>query len=167
MTLIDDLAEYDGKSTSILEAIAESYRGSPEALSLSVRLVTASDENVAAGATWLMRRWLEAGRRLSSEDVVELGRRLSEVNGPWARLHICQAVDLIDIGSHVAPSFFDFLEEASESPRPFLRAWGTDGMVRLARNHARYHEAAERALERAVTDEAASVRARARRILAE
>lgn len=165
--LIDDLAEYDGKSVVVLEAIAKRYEDDPGAVSRAVALAASADGHTAAGATWLLRSWLRGGASIDSHDVVSLGHRLRAMTDPWARLHVCQTVGLLDIGPDVAVEFYDFLLEAASAPRPFLRAWGTDGLVRLAAAHPQYAQAAERALERAVADEAASVRARARQILAE
>ena len=167
MTLIDDLATYDGTTVAILEVIADRHADDPGAPSLAVRLVVDPDGHVATGASWLLRRWLDEGMPLDPVDVRELGERLAEIPTHWARLHICQAMGSIQVPPDAAPLYHSFLTEAAESERPFLRAWGTDGLVRLAEQHPRYLPDARRVLEKAAGDPAASVRARARRILAE
>ena len=79
--------------------------------------------------------------------------------------HIAQCLGSIRIPSVSAPRFVEFLERGCGSNRPFQRAWSMDGLVRLAEQHGDYRPLAEAALAAGMSDPAASVRARARRIL--
>ncbi|MEM8930246.1 MAG: hypothetical protein AAGE94_03680, partial [Acidobacteriota bacterium] len=84
---------------------------------------------------------------------------------PWARLHVCRMIAVIEIPEHAADGFADFLRHGVESEHKFLRAWAIDGMHRLALQHPRLADEAETILQRGADDAAASVRARIRNIL--
>lgn len=167
MALPDDLIDYDGTTVALLEVLADRYRDDQASLRLTIDLLSSAEGHTATGATWLLRRWLEEGAKLGSSEVDAIAEQLGSIPTHWARLHLCQSISLIEIGNATKARFFDFLAAAVESERPFLRAWGTDGLVRLASQHEEYSDDARQAVERALADTSASVRARARRIVAE
>jgi len=181
MNLAHELADYDGKTVAILEGIAARFTARDRilqdedadrtpretALRQSIRLAGTTDENVAIGATWLLRRWLEEGVRAGPHLVHELASALASIPSHWASLHVCQSIALLDIPAADAPTFAKFLRHCGESDHPFLRAWATDGLVRLAAQHPAHAREARTALEAALIDPAPSVRARARRITTE
>jgi len=167
MGILLDLAQYDGKQVDVLEAIQRSHAPDAGVLAELITLADAEETNVATGATWLLRSYVEAGAPLDSNLVSSLAVTLKGIGSHWARLHICQAVRSIEIPEGDAGSFADFLHHCTRSERPFLRAWATDGLYRLAQQHDSYEAEAALVLETALTDPAASVRARARRILLE
>lgn len=165
MSLHLALADYDGKQVATLEEIRDSRAPTPEVLDEVIRISTAADGHVAAGATWLLRAWVEAGAVLTKSQMRALTSRLPEVNDPWARLHLCQTVRSLNVEPAHAEAFAGFLRSCRSSDRPFLRAWATDGLHALASAHPEYGAEATEAVEDALGDPAASVRARARRIL--
>ncbi len=165
--LITRLADYDGKRVEVLERIRDEVQPSAPVLDEAIALGAGEDGAIAAGATWLLRAWIESGVELTSAQTVELIESLDADGDPWACLHICQVVGSLVIPESGADTVAAFLEGCRGSERPFLRAWATDGLYRLARQHSRFADQAERALEEATLDPAASVRARARRIGAE
>lgn len=167
MTLLLDLAAYDGTTVAILEAIAERRKGEAQVLHEAVRLFSAEEAHISVGATWLVRRWLSDGAHLGAGPLQEMAAQLAHIDHHWARLHVCQSMAHLDIPTDAVPAFAAFLRSAIESPRPFLRAWGTDGLVRLAERHPDLVTEAEAALGNALSDTSASVRARARRLLDE
>lgn len=165
MSILLDLADYDGKQVAVLEAIKRSRTPDVTLLTELIALVDADESDVATGATWLLRSYLEDGATLGPKLVSSLASALRHIDSHWARLHICQAVRSIVIPAGDASSFADFLRESTQSKRPFVRAWATDGLFHLSRQHASYEKEARLCLEHALTDRAASVRARARKIL--
>jgi hypothetical protein len=165
MNILTALADYDGKHNEPLESILRSREATPDVLDELVALSVAEDANVATGATWLLRAWVEEGLALHSGAVSSLAERLSAIDAPWARQHVCQTVPSLAIASVDAPLFFDFLEECRASERPFLRAWAMDGLCHLAQGHPDFQARADAALQAGLSDGAPSVRARARRIL--
>ena len=166
MGLINRLGEYDGKSTAVLEGIRAQVTPDEDLLLTLVDVLAHEDPNMAAGASWLLRAWVASGVSLGTAGVEQLADELTEINGDWARLHICQTVRSLTVPADRAAEFGDFLESCRGSERPFLRAWATDGLHHLALQHPSCAEAAEQAIAQAHADPAASVRARARRIVA-
>lgn len=166
MSLLLDLADYDGKAVATLEAIRVSRDPTPSILSESIGLADAPDDPVSVGATWLLRAWLEEGATLDAAQISDFAARLEHVTAAWARLHACQCVR--SLGSPDAESadrIATFLRDCRSSERPFLRAWATDGMHALSQCHPVFEAEADRMLADAFSDPAASVRARARRIV--
>lgn len=162
--LLDALEDYDGKRTEVLELIRDGLQPAAAHLPDAIECAAHADGRVAAGATWLLRAWVEAGVECDAASVAELAAVLPSIVDPWARQHVCQAVRSLTIPKASAAAFAKFLRAGVTSDRPFLRAWAVDGLHRLAGQHGRYAAAARDALAAAEQDPKASVRARARRI---
>lgn len=167
MSLLLDLAEYDGKSVEVLERIRDRYPPDSELLSQLVPLAAAEDTNVQAGATWLLRAHLRLGVAAGAADVRTLASLLGEITSPWAKLHVCQSLEHLEVPEEDADRFADFLRACVADPNTFVRAWATDGFCRLASTHRHLASEAKALLESALADPAASVRARARRTLSD
>lgn len=167
MGITADLIDYDGKSVERLEAMQKRYTPDDAVLSELVRLSVHADENPAIGASWLLHSWLSGGASLPPIATAELTDGLGGLPGHWVRLHACRLVPALVLTPTQAAAWADFLVACRAEERPFLRAWATDGLVRLAAIHVEHSKAAQRAVEEAMSDPAASVRARARRILAD
>jgi hypothetical protein len=165
MRLAAALADYDGKHVAFLESLRDRFEPDPEVLTQAIELVDHDIDDMAAGATWLLRAYVEAGSRLSAGQHRVLAARLADVTSPWARLHLCQTARTLDLpGKPEATAWADFLTKSSTSARPFERAWAVDGLVHLGSRFPTFRHLAREALESALTDPAASVRARARRL---
>lgn len=164
------LEDYDGTHTRALESLASELQrtaaGVPEAVWEEVIQLSLDEEaRIAAGATWLLRRWAEAGHRPTESAIRTLSQGLRGVTGIWARLHLVQAVPSLPLSGSLIPTWADFCGEGAGSEAPFLRAWSVNALVHLARLDPDIQAEANAALEAALTDPKASVRARARRIL--
>ena len=164
MSIFLALADYDGKQVAVLERILSSTPPGAATLDELITLATSPEARVAAGATWLLRRYI-ADTPLSRDQTARLVTLLPAVSDVWARLHVCQSARSLAFTEADADGFADFIRECRGSKRPFLRAWATDALHVLATSHHKFDEEAARAIEEALADEAASVRARARRIL--
>ena len=161
------LAEYDGKRVETLHDIKSAHEPSRALLSDLIGLATADEGDVQAGASWLFRAYLMEGASLDVDQVAELAAALPDIAEKWARLHLCQTIRHLDIPEAHAPRFADFLRGCTTDSNTLVRAWATDGFWHLARQHGTYGDEAKRVLEASLGDPAASIRARARRILAE
>ena len=167
MTLRHRLSHVEGRDTGTLEAILADHPPDGARLDDLLELVEEAEARVQEGATWLLRKYLERGVVLSPAQVRRLGVALDELPEGWARLHLCQAARFLDVPREAASRFAAFYRACWESPNTFLRAWAPDGFVRLAREHPGWLGEAEALLAEALGDPAASVRARARRIVGE
>jgi len=134
-------------------------------------LCAVDDDNVQVGASWLLRarvEWLAAaGDAPTPAFATRLAALLPDVRDKWARQHLCQCLPVLTVHADAAASFARFLREAAGDPAKFLRAWGLDGFVRLSWQYPALADEARELLARAEDDEAASVRARVRRLAKE
>lgn len=167
MALQRTLLEHDGKSTAILEAAAREHRDDARAAAAAIVLLDSPEGHAATAASWVLKHWLAAGRVLTETEVEDMATRLQRIGSHWAALHLCQSMRFLDVPPASAPAFRTFLEACSRSERPFLRAWGTDGLVRFSARYPEVERLAKRRLEAALSDPAPSVRARARGLLRE
>lgn len=164
------LYDYDGTHTEVLEALAIELTGSasgipPEVWNEVVELARDPEGRIAAGATWLFRRWVEEGHVPTGRALERLSEHLGDVADKWARLHLVQALPSIDLPRELAPAWADFCRRGLAADAPFLRAWSVNAFVHLARIDPALASEARAALESALSDPKASVRARARKIL--
>ena len=165
--LAEALLEFDGKNTKLLEAIRDSYTDAEAPINEALALCATEDEIAQIGATWLLRVWFERGVPCQATHATKLARCLDGLISHHAELHVCQSIDVLKVSrGKSAETYAEFLRQRLQHKRPFLRAWATDGLTRLAAQHPAYAAEAEEATARALEDGAASVRARARNILA-
>ena len=158
------LADYDGRATTVLgeaEAKLSDETGYCEAL---IALAAEPFGHVSDGATWLLKSALEFGRTLSGKQIDALCGRLPKVDGWAAQLHLCQSVRFLTLSRRNANDLSEWLEPLRSHPRPFLRAWSLDALAHLADQHCDHLAGFRQALAEAESDEAASVRARARNL---
>lgn len=121
----------------------------------------------AVCSSWLLRAYLQGDAELDAAQTARLLRQLDRVQDGDARLHLCQAAGDLVIPGRNAGQLARFLDLCAAAEAKFLRAWAMDAYHRLALQHPSHRLEAHRLLERGLSDPAASVRARARRIQAE
>ncbi len=164
MTELEEaLARYDGKATDILLEIRAVFGDRESFLSELVGLAAHDDAAVSDGATWLIKARLEDGARLTGSETDALLGRLQAIASWQAQLHICQSLQRLAVPEPLTEAVADWLTPLLTSERPFLRAWSMDALQELASRNASLAASAEAALDAALQDSAASVRARARR----
>ena len=161
-TLLDDLSAYDGKAVTLLGE-AEARHGTAAGYLGELAVLSASDlPQVSDGATWLLKAALEEGRVLSEAETRTLISGLARITHWPAQLHICQFLERVEVPADAAAPVADWLAGLLAHKRPFLRAWSMSALCALAAQHGAFKSQAEAALAAAETDQAASVRARAR-----
>lgn len=165
--LEDALHAYDGKDIERLHQIRDVLEPSQARLKEAIALAGYPDLDVARGATWLFKAWLDQGAKCTPATVQWLADHLGTMSDPVVCQHIAQCLGALRVPKVSAPCFAESLERGCGSERPFLRAWAMDGLVRLAEQHPDYRPVADAKVAAGMSDPAASVRARARRILAE
>lgn len=161
------LVDYDGRSTSHLTAIRSDLaqlEGYTDAL---IHLVRSDEGHDANAATWLLKQDLEAGGKLGQAQVQALLDAIEGLSDWAAQLHILQSLRQLDLPESRAQALADWLKPLLVHKRPFLRAWALDALAHLARQHDGYDRDFGTALEKALDDDAASVRARARKLVSE
>lgn len=156
------IAEFDGKSPTVLTEAAVRFRSRPGYHSWLPDLARDPSEAVSSGATWLIKHELEEGWRPTEEWVLSLAGALSGVRVWNASLHICQSVRRLPLPPGSRPAFHAWIVPLLKHQRPFLRAWALDALCCLAQADGAYGPDARAALQQSLDDQAASVQARAR-----
>jgi hypothetical protein len=164
LVLAQRLSEFDGPSITILGEIETELSNQAGYFDAVIALVDHADANVGAGATWLIKSALEAGEQLSEQQCRAFFGRAPSTKGWAGQLHVCQAIQFLEVPADLAPELLAWLKPLSESSRPFVRAWSVDALDQLAWQHPQFSTEARAALDAAEADSAASVRARARQI---
>jgi hypothetical protein len=164
------LEDFDGRHTAVLESLATELGSAPgdiprEVWAEACLLAADREGRIAAGATWLLRRWLEEGRLPDPGALAAISRRLDEVSDPWARLHLVQALPSIRLPRELVGPWADLCRTGLGGEAPFLRAWSLNALVHLASVDPTLLPEARAALDAALSDPKASVRARARKIV--
>jgi len=163
------LADYDGRAVTLLGETEAAFGAESGYLDALITLASEAQGHIASGATWLLKSALEQGRSLSGQQVAALSAELHgglSGDAAWdVQLHICQCVQYLTIPTGSAAEFAVWLEPLLGHRRPFLRAWSLDALFRLSQQHSAYRSDFDAALAVAEQDEAASVRARARKLV--
>lgn len=167
MSLRRALLEHDGRTTATLLVVATRYGDGDDAVDDALSLLDSTEHHAATAASWMIKHWVENGRVLGENQIETISQLLNHLGSHWAALHICQSARFLEIPTRLVGDFLPFFEDCSRSERPFLRAWGTDALVRLASKNPAVGATARARLEAALADPAASVRARAQRLVAE
>lgn len=161
-----DLARFDGKGVAVLEEIKANTSPGQGVLETLIDIVGDDDKDMQTGASWLLRAYLADGSELASSQVGRLASNLLDMHDGFGRLHLCQAMDHIVVPRAHADVFADFFRSCQGTKNTFLRAWAPHGFFQLAQQFEEYRAEAMALVERALSDPAPSVRARARKTLA-
>jgi HEAT repeat protein len=166
LKFLEDLSRFDGKDLTPLRDIKARTPASPTLLGLLVDAVADDDTNAQVGGSWLLAAYLKDGVQLTKTQIGLLSQALGNMGDGFGRLHICQAAERITVPDEHADVFADFYRSSAKSDHTFLRAWAPSGLFHLASHHPVYMNEARDLVERALSDPAPSVRARARKTLA-
>ncbi len=158
------LDAFDGVHIDTLEAIAESLAPKPQAFDALCELARSDEGKMQSASTWLLKRLLEKGNRLSGEQTTALLNVLRR-DGHWeAKLHVLQMLGDLAIGADASPELWAKLSEQTKDKNKLIRAWSYHGLAVIADQHSAYRARAVDWLADGEKDEAASVRARIRRL---
>ncbi len=162
MTLRDDLQAWDGKSS---EAIAEIYRNKASQSDFVDQLIQlCSDSALQKGASWLLKHHLESGGSLAPAQVESVIESLDTQTDWETRLHMLQSLPYLDVVVKHKQRLKQFLDECHKDDNKFVRAWALSGLHQLANQHPEYRDEVLTWIERAMVDEAPSVKARLRKL---
>ena len=151
-------------AASTLERVSAQFSHRDDYADTLIMLAADATDTVSAAATWLIKHHLEQGRTLSPAQTGKLIENLLAITAWGAQLHVCQSIRFLDIPPNYATTLIAWLRPLRSHQRPFLRAWALDATCQVARQRENAMPEARAALEAALTDPAASVKARARAI---
>ena len=161
---MERLAEFDGRSLSVLGEIEAQFGVHDGYLDDLIALAGDRNGAVSGGSTWLLKAYLERGGESSQSQTAEFAKQLSGITEWSAQLHVCQSVQYLRLDLGAAEILAVWLAPLLTHGRPFVRAWSLDALWRTARQHSAFSRQADAALAAAMLDPAASVRARARNL---
>ncbi len=162
--LLQALSDFDGRSTRPLERFAAAHEPDAEMVSALCEFSASGDQAMQAAATWLLKRYGVTGSQLTPDQNDALLRLLLQETSWFRDLHILQMMDRLVLPESLAPPLMDALAAQAAGSNAFIRAWSVHGAVAIADQHPAFRERAWELLAAAERDEAASVKARARRL---
>lgn len=164
--LLGAVRGYDGRD---VEPLAEAYRAFASADRFAdevLNLCASANALEGEAATWLLKTFMDDGGRLTPAQTHQLVDTICTFESWQAQLHVCQCAGRLEIEPADADFLIHWLTPLLSSKRPFLRAWSLDALCAIAEQHTSYREMFSSALSVATSDDAASVRARARKLVA-
>ena len=153
-----------GLSVGELASLASALAPTPDTIAQLCDIAQDGDHKLQSAATWLIKRLTEKGVAIPASPAERLINLLIAGAGWQARLHILQIIDKLQIPAERADALWHCLNGQLQGSNKFIRAWSYHGLAALANQHQAYRGRALILLERGEGDEAASVRARIRRI---
>lgn len=162
MNLATAIASWDGRSADDIAAVYQKYSGQRGFSKSLLKLLQV--EELQAGASWLLKAWLEKGGRLSKQDTGSFFHSFYVFQHWSARLHGLQCLPYLDVPDVEEKSLERFLRQQLTHENKFVRAWAYNGFALLSRKNPEFRQETELLFEMAMRDEAASVKARIRQI---
>ncbi|WP_422364940.1 hypothetical protein [Pelagibius sp.] len=173
MDLETEIAAYDGRHKDVLEAIAARLPPGGGAVRDLTALARRDDAKLQAGATWLLKHFLESGQEqgvtFSAQQSGALLALLGEVSHWEARLHLLQILPALTLPEERKAALYRLLTGSDylQASNKFVRAWTYNALAILATRFPELRKTVAPLLISAQEDEAASVRARLRRVMKE
>lgn len=157
-----DLALWDGKSSTDIQNIYHSHNNGRHFVPDIVNLITSGTQS--KGASWLLKRYLENDGKLTNQQIHQIYKALPIINNWETRLHLLQSIPYLPISNTDKNTVEDFVRDGLTGLNKFVRAWSYHGFYELARTFPEFRTEAKQLFELAMNDEAASVKARIRNL---
>ena len=158
------LADFDGKRTAPLERFAASHSADADLIAELCHFAASDDQNLQTGATWLLKHFGVTAAQLNASQTVMLLSLLTRHTSWLPRLHVLQMMAALTVPAPLALPLMDALADQARGKNAFIRAWSVHGAAAIADQHPAQRDRALDLLASADQDEAASVRARMRRL---
>jgi len=163
MSIKQEIISWDGKSSRDITAI---YNRHSNENSFSSKLIEFSQQaELQKGATWLIKHHLECGWKIQSKEIATIYKHLPKLEHWETKLHILQCIPYMPINKTAKKYVEFFLRKCLSDNNKFVRAWTYNGFYLLSLQHSEYQQETQQLFELAMTDEAASVKARIRNIM--
>ena len=163
MELKQAIADWDGKAVAAIVAIYGRFSLTPTFIPQLIQFL--AQEPLQMGASWLLKHHFENNRQLTQGEIADIYQLLPELKHWSSKLHILQCIPFMPIAAAQAAQVHQFLETCVTDKNKMVRAWAYNGFYELAVQHESYKAEAKQRLDNALTDEAASVKARVRNVL--
>ena len=158
-----DVLCWDGKSAEDIEQIYIEYHAEVGFRTNVIALCL--DEQLSVGGTWLLKRYLESGGKLSDDEQQAILARLTRYQHWEAKLHILQVLAHFSITKQTRRVLEPFLRHGLSDINKFIKAWSFNGLYELAVQYPELQNEVTELLNLALVHEPASVKARVRRLI--
>jgi len=159
------LSGFNGKNVQPFRQVARSVNPSSDSVETLLGLAETDEEAFQIGATWVMKRWLENGQRLSADQTKRLLRFLKTINATDAKLHLLQMLPALHIPDDHVESLYQTALRLTSSDNKFVKAWACNALAVVAQRQPRYLNRALPLRHTVLETESASVKARVRNAL--
>jgi hypothetical protein len=163
MSIQKEICKWDGKSVNDIGAIYERYGHEKLFSSEVIKLIERGP--FQKGATWLLKRHLENGKRLNADQVNKTYAALPRLKEWESKLHVLQCMSSMPIPEPKKKMVEVFLRKCLVDNNKFIRAWAYNGFYELSKQYSEYRQETKQFFEMAMRDEVPSVKSRIRNIM--
>lgn len=154
----------DGKSAHTMADIFKVHHHDINFIDILVKLLEVPESQICV--TWLLKAYVENGQVISARHSSVIIEQLNTLSDWEAKLHILQCMPDLIIQESNKSTVEQFLRSTLKDKNKFLRAWSYNGFFVLARQFPEYEKETRQLFDLARQNEAASVKARIRSIMA-
>ena len=140
MSIETELAGWDGKSTIDIDRTYTRHGKGASFVPKIIHLLQQLDKQ--KGATWLLKRHLENGRKLTTKETAAVFKLLPRLEQWETKLHILQCLSYIKIDNTEKKDVELFLRQCLADSNKFVRAWAYNGFNEISRQYPEYEEEA-------------------------
>ncbi|ARU56424.1 hypothetical protein OLMES_2361 [Oleiphilus messinensis] len=164
MDIRPEVSAWDGKSAAAIRAVFNWYVQDVFFIDELVALL--AERQCQKGATWLLKACIEDDHTVSAQQSAIILEQI-DVLACWeSKLHVLQILPALKIDALHKLKLERFLRDALNAKNKFVRAWAYNGFIVLATQYPEYQPEAEKLIDNAMQDEAPSVKARIRQVMA-
>lgn len=163
MNFQHEIETWDGKTVAALDDLFARYGRETEFVATLIAYL--EQPILQVGASWLIKKVAESDRAIPPNEVHAIYALLPQLEAWQTKLHILQSIPFLPISDNQKSAVEAFLRACLLDKNKFVRAWAYNGFYELARQHTDYHDEMMALFDRALHEEAASVKARIRNLL--
>ena len=163
--LFNQLASWNGKDMNYVKALYDANYLDP----LFFHKVIAAFKTIGStrdAGSWIIKHHYDNNRSLEDHAVLDMLESAGDIESWPARLHILQILDKVELTEDVQQPVYSLVKNSLNDNNKFVRAWALEGYYQLSRYLPDLRNELTILCQNAMETESASVKVRARKILA-
>lgn len=175
MRVLECLRDFDGKRVTSLANFCDRGKPSADELKCLVDVSCSAEQKLRVAATWMLKRYGEQGVPLPQAQVSRLLRCWKSWEDWESTLHLLQILGSLEIPEALFEATWNHCvtltrsekkrSQNKHSENKMVRAWALNGLAHMSLQRSGYHPEALLKCRDALDDDAAAVRARARKLV--
>ncbi len=157
-----DILQGDDKEVEDRRLIHQKYCDAKDYIDKLVELIETGQ--CLSDTTWLLKAALEANGKIEPLTISRIYSNLATLENWQQKLHILQCMEYMPVANPDKKPVEYFLRQCLCDDNKFVRAWAYSGFYYMATQHEEFQPEAIHFFELALKDEAASVKARVRKL---